>query len=131
MGGVEKETEHVDLRRSEIVVTRQHIIDYARSLMSDLLTDATDEACKLVRVLQLKKKVQRLFQRAQEEVKRFGAQWRLPQVLMAASPPFPHFVYKGVKGGIIEDEVSRFALDTVASFSVQEKAWFDERVMLE
>uniref|UniRef100_K3WT24 HTH CENPB-type domain-containing protein n=1 Tax=Globisporangium ultimum (strain ATCC 200006 / CBS 805.95 / DAOM BR144) TaxID=431595 RepID=K3WT24_GLOUD len=65
MGGVEKEAEHVvlqvsksspiedellrhikDLRRSEIVVTRQHIIDCARSLMPDLLTDATDDACK-------------------------------------------------------------------------------------
>uniref|UniRef100_K3WM72 Uncharacterized protein n=1 Tax=Globisporangium ultimum (strain ATCC 200006 / CBS 805.95 / DAOM BR144) TaxID=431595 RepID=K3WM72_GLOUD len=35
-----------DLHRSEIVVTRQHIIDYARSLMPNLFTYATDEACK-------------------------------------------------------------------------------------
>ncbi|GMF35090.1 unnamed protein product [Phytophthora fragariaefolia] len=42
-----------------------------------------------------------------------------------------HFVYNGAPGGDVEREVSAFFLADVATFSVQECAWFDDRVMLE
>uniref|UniRef100_K3WPI3 DDE-1 domain-containing protein n=1 Tax=Globisporangium ultimum (strain ATCC 200006 / CBS 805.95 / DAOM BR144) TaxID=431595 RepID=K3WPI3_GLOUD len=189
-----------DLRRSEIVVTRQHIIDYARSLMPDLFTDAMDEACKAwssrfmcrtgltmrrithsgrttradlekLRVDFVQAVVDTMFQHvfnpfscicprhtvfnmdqivifatagARSTVEEEGAKivparaggsetFRCIATITASADSriFPlHFVYKGVEGGTVEDEVSRFALDTVASFSVQEKAWFDERVTL-
>jgi hypothetical protein len=43
----------------------------------------------------------------------------------------PHFVFKGVDGGNVSTEVNAFANDNEAVFSVQENAWFNERVMLE
>ncbi|GMF20848.1 unnamed protein product [Phytophthora fragariaefolia] len=43
----------------------------------------------------------------------------------------PYFVYNGAPGGDVEREVSAFCLANVATFSVQECAWFDDRVMLE
>ncbi|DBA02551.1 TPA: hypothetical protein N0F65_011023 [Lagenidium giganteum] len=43
----------------------------------------------------------------------------------------PHFVFKGKPGGSVEAEVTAFTHPSVATFSVQENAWFDERVMLE
>ncbi|RLN11030.1 hypothetical protein BBJ28_00009198 [Nothophytophthora sp. Chile5] len=43
----------------------------------------------------------------------------------------PHFVFKGVPGGTVEAQVRRFALPETATFSVQTKAWYNERVMME
>lgn len=43
----------------------------------------------------------------------------------------PHFVFKAEPGGEVEKEVRAYALEEVATFSVQRNAWFDVRVMLE
>lgn len=43
----------------------------------------------------------------------------------------PHLVFRGKQGGDVEKEVTAFADESVATFSVQAKAWFDERVMME
>lgn len=43
----------------------------------------------------------------------------------------PHFVFKGAPAGAVEREVRMFAPPDVATFSVQENAWFDDRVMQE
>ncbi|GMF27040.1 unnamed protein product [Phytophthora lilii] len=43
----------------------------------------------------------------------------------------PHFAYNGVPGGDMEAEVTKYCSGEVATFSVQESAWFDERVMME
>ncbi|GMF43165.1 unnamed protein product [Phytophthora fragariaefolia] len=43
----------------------------------------------------------------------------------------PHFVYNGVPGGDVEKEVNSLCLGDVATFSGQESAWFNDRVMLE
>ncbi|EGZ12138.1 hypothetical protein PHYSODRAFT_515017 [Phytophthora sojae] len=43
----------------------------------------------------------------------------------------PHFVYNGAPGGDVKKELNKFCLEDVATFSVQESAWFDERVTLE
>ncbi|GMG17681.1 unnamed protein product [Phytophthora fragariaefolia] len=42
----------------------------------------------------------------------------------------PHFVFKGQPGGEVEREVRSCVPPHVATYSVQENAWFDERVML-
>lgn len=43
----------------------------------------------------------------------------------------PHFVYKGQCGADVEREVKSYCDPSVATFSVQANAWFDERVMME
>ncbi|DBA05416.1 TPA: hypothetical protein N0F65_007578 [Lagenidium giganteum] len=43
----------------------------------------------------------------------------------------PYFVFKGKPGGSVEAEVTAFTHLSISTFSVQENAWFDERVMLE
>lgn len=43
----------------------------------------------------------------------------------------PDFVFSGKPGGDVEAEITAFVDESVATFSVQAKAWFDERVMLE
>ncbi|GMF59698.1 unnamed protein product [Phytophthora fragariaefolia] len=42
----------------------------------------------------------------------------------------PHFVFKGQPGGEVEREVRSCLPPHVATCSMQENAWFDERVML-
>ncbi|KAE8911798.1 hypothetical protein PF005_g29039 [Phytophthora fragariae] len=43
----------------------------------------------------------------------------------------PHFVFKGQPGEDVEKEVQSYVPHLMATSSVQENAWFDERVMLE
>ncbi|GMF50807.1 unnamed protein product [Phytophthora fragariaefolia] len=43
----------------------------------------------------------------------------------------PHFVFKGQPGGEVEKELQSYVPPHVATCSVQENAWFDERVMHE
>lgn len=43
----------------------------------------------------------------------------------------PHFVFKGEPDGEVEQEVGLYCDSSIATFSVQSNAWFDERVMLE
>ncbi|EGZ09752.1 hypothetical protein PHYSODRAFT_367588, partial [Phytophthora sojae] len=43
----------------------------------------------------------------------------------------PHFVFQGQPGGDVEREVRSYCEEEVATFSVQAKAWFDLRVMLD
>ncbi|POM80052.1 LOW QUALITY PROTEIN: Hypothetical protein PHPALM_2159 [Phytophthora palmivora] len=43
----------------------------------------------------------------------------------------PHFGFAGEPGNDVHREVPRYCVPSVATFSVQAKAWFSERVMLE
>lgn len=60
--------------------------------------------------------------------------WRCTVALTASADGrmhAPHFVFKAEPGGEVEREVRAFAVEEVATFSVQRNAWFDVRVMLE
>lgn len=51
-------------------------------------------------------------------------------MIRRSHPPSP-FSLKGKPGGDVEAVVTAFTDETVATFSVQENAWVDERVILE
>lgn len=63
-----------------------------------------------------------------------GESYRCTMALTAAANGRiipPHFVFNGTPGGDVEREVNSYCMGEVATFSVQNNAWFDERVMLE
>ncbi|KAG3014850.1 hypothetical protein PC116_g13614 [Phytophthora cactorum] len=51
-------------------------------------------------------------------------------MLMSVYYPSPQVVYNGVSGGDVEAVVKKYCTGEVATFSAQESAWFDDRVMM-